>query len=112
MLARTAWFGRARSSLKLTANPGDGVCPTPRGLVPAGHKPAGIFVNLARFADPLEIPVMNFAQQQADPRRRIVGFGAVLLFHLLIVYALVSGLAKKGVAVVRAPIETNAIEDI
>jgi protein TonB len=55
---------------------------------------------------------MNFAQQQNDPRRRIIGFGAVLLFHLLIVYALVSGLAKKVVDVVRAPIETKVIEEI
>jgi protein TonB len=55
---------------------------------------------------------MNFAQQQADPRRRIVGFGAVLLFHVLIVYALVTGLAKKVVDVVRAPIETKVIEEI
>jgi protein TonB len=55
---------------------------------------------------------MNFAQQQADPGRRLVGFGAVLLFHLLIVYALVSGLAKKVVDVVRAPIETKVIEEI
>ncbi len=55
---------------------------------------------------------MNFAQQQADPRRRIVGFGAVLLFHLLLVYALVSGLATKVVDVVRAPIETKVIEEI
>jgi len=55
---------------------------------------------------------MNFAQQQADPRRRIVGFGAVLLFHLLIVYALVTGLAKKVVDVVRAPIETKVIEEV
>ena len=55
---------------------------------------------------------MNFAQQQNDPRRRVIGFGAVLLFHLLIVYALVSGLAKKVVDVVRAPIETKVIEEI
>ena len=55
---------------------------------------------------------MNFAQQQADPRRRIVGFGAVLLFHVLLVYALVTGLAKKVVDVVRAPIETKVIEEI
>src|SRR4051794_28722235 len=55
---------------------------------------------------------MNFAQQQNDGRRRIIGFGAVLLFHLLIVYALVSGLAKKVVEVVRAPIETKVIEEI
>jgi periplasmic protein TonB len=81
--------------------------------MPAGHKPAGIFVNLARFAVfSLEIPVMNFAQQQADPRRRIVGFGAVLLFHVLLIYALVTGLAKKVVDVVRAPIETKVIEEV
>ena len=55
---------------------------------------------------------MNFAQQQADPGRRIVGFGAVLLFHALLVYALVTGLAKKVVDVVRAPIETKVIEEI
>src|SRR5204863_8100138 len=55
---------------------------------------------------------MNFAQQQNDPRRRVIGFGAVLLFHLLVVYALVSGLAKKVVDVVRAPIETKVIEEI
>ena len=55
---------------------------------------------------------MNFAQQQNDPRRRVIGFGAVLLFHALIVYALVSGLAKKVVDVVRAPIETKVIEEI
>ena len=55
---------------------------------------------------------MNFAQQQNDSRRRVIGFGAVLLFHLLIVYALVSGLAKKVVDVVRAPIETKVIEEI
>src|SRR6186713_1237257 len=55
---------------------------------------------------------MNFSQRQRDPRRHIVGIGFVLLFHLLIVYALVSGLAKKVVDVVRAPIETKVIEEI
>jgi protein TonB len=55
---------------------------------------------------------MNFAQPEADRRRRVVGFGAVLLFHGLIIYALVTGLAKKVVEVVRAPIETKVIEEI
>jgi len=55
---------------------------------------------------------MNFAQQRADPRRRLVGLGAVLLFHALLVYALVTGLAKKVVDVVRAPIETKVIEEV
>jgi len=55
---------------------------------------------------------MQFGQQQSDYRRRVVGFGAVLLFHLLIVYALVTGLAKKVIEVVRAPIETKVIEEV
>jgi len=55
---------------------------------------------------------MNFSQRQADPRRHLVGLGAVILLHVLVVYALVTGLAKKVVDVVRAPIETKVIEEI
>jgi protein TonB len=55
---------------------------------------------------------MNFAQRQRDPRRHLIGFTAVVLFHALLVYALVTGLAKKVVDVVRAPIETKVIEEI
>jgi protein TonB len=36
----------------------------------------------------------------------------VILFHVFVVYALVTGLAKKVVDVVRAPIETKVIEEI
>ena len=55
---------------------------------------------------------MDFSKRQADPRRHLVGFTFVVLFHALIVYALVTGLAKKVVDVVRAPIETKVIEEI
>ena len=55
---------------------------------------------------------MNFAQRQADPRRHVIGITAVVLFHVLIVYALVTGLAKRVIDVVRAPIETKVIEEI
>lgn len=55
---------------------------------------------------------MNFAQQQAAPGRRFVGLGIVFLFHALIIYALVTGLAKRVVEVIRAPIETKVIEEI
>ena len=55
---------------------------------------------------------MNFAQRQADPRRHVVGITVVVLFHVLIVYALVTGLAKRVIDVVRAPIETKVIEEI
>jgi protein TonB len=55
---------------------------------------------------------MNFSKQQADPRRHLAGMSFVVLLHVLVVYALVSGLAKKVVDVVRAPIETKVIEEI
>ena len=55
---------------------------------------------------------MDFSKSQANPRRHLVGFSLVILFHALIVYALVTGLAKKVVDVVRAPIETKVIEEI
>jgi len=55
---------------------------------------------------------MNYSQRQADPRRHLVGIGVVIAFHLLVVWALVSGLARKVVEVVRAPIETKVIEEV
>lgn len=55
---------------------------------------------------------MNFSQSQPDPRQNLVGISAVVLFHVIVVYALVSGLAKKVGDVVRAPIETKVIEEI
>jgi protein TonB len=55
---------------------------------------------------------MNFSQRQRDPRRHLVGFATVIAFHALVVYALVTGLAKKVVDVVRAPIETKVIEEV
>ena len=55
---------------------------------------------------------MDFSQRQADPRRHLIGLTAVIAFHVLVVYALVTGLAKKVVDVVRAPIETKVIEVI
>src|SRR2546421_9196150 len=55
---------------------------------------------------------MDFSKRQADPRRHLIGISFVILFHAFIVYALVTGLAKKVVDVVRAPIETKVIEEI
>jgi len=55
---------------------------------------------------------MDFSKRQADPRRHLVGITVVIVFHAFIIWALVSGLAKKVVDVVRAPIETKVIEEI
>ena len=55
---------------------------------------------------------MDFAKRQRDPRQHMLGVGAVILFHAIVVWALVSGLARKVVDVIRAPIETKVIEEI
>lgn len=55
---------------------------------------------------------MNFSQRQADPRRHLVGISVVLLFHGILIYALVNGLAQKVVEVIKAPIETKVIEEV
>jgi periplasmic protein TonB len=55
---------------------------------------------------------MDFAQQQRDPTRHVIGIGAVVILHVLVVWALVSGLARKVVEVVKGPIEVKVIEEI
>jgi periplasmic protein TonB len=55
---------------------------------------------------------MDFSEKQAAPARQFTGFALVVLFHVLVVYALLTGLAKKVVDVVRAPIETKVIEEV
>lgn len=55
---------------------------------------------------------MSYYQAQPDPRQNIVGISVVVLLHVGIVYALVSGLATKVVDVIRSPIETKVIEEI
>lgn len=54
---------------------------------------------------------MDFAQQQRNPGRHTVGIGIVLALHLLLGWAVVSGLAQRVVDVIKAPIETKIIEE-
>jgi protein TonB len=55
---------------------------------------------------------MDFSQHQRSGGRNMVGLGAVVLLHLLIGYALVSGLARRVVEVVKGPIEVKVIEEV
>jgi protein TonB len=55
---------------------------------------------------------MDFSKRQRDPRRHLAGIAFVIVFHVLLVWGLMSGLARKVVEVVRAPIETKIIEDV
>jgi periplasmic protein TonB len=55
---------------------------------------------------------MNFSQQEQTLGKRFGGLTFVVLLHVLVLYAMVSGLAKRVVDVVRAPIETKVIEEV
>jgi len=55
---------------------------------------------------------MDYARQQRNPSRHLVGIGGVVLFHALVIYALVTGLARKVVEVVKGPIEVKVIEEV
>ena len=55
---------------------------------------------------------MDFAEQQRNPGKHAIGFGVVVALHLLMGWALVSGLAQRMVEVIKAPIETKIIEEV
>lgn len=55
---------------------------------------------------------MNYAEQHSKPGKHAVGLGIVILLHVLLAWALVSGLARKVVDVIRSPIETKIIEEV
>ncbi len=54
---------------------------------------------------------MNYAEQQRNPARQIVGFIAVALFHVVLIWALVNGLGKNIVDIIKQPLETKIIKD-
>ena len=55
---------------------------------------------------------MQYAQTRRSPARHPIGFGVVVVLHAVLVYALVTGLAKKVVDVIKQPLETKVIEEV
>jgi protein TonB len=55
---------------------------------------------------------MDFSQQERNPGKKLGGIAFVILLHIVIVYALVTGLARQLVEVVKGPIETKIIEQV
>ena len=55
---------------------------------------------------------MDYAQRERNPARHLPSITMVVVLHLLLGYALVTGLARKVVEVMKAPIETKIIEEM
>jgi len=55
---------------------------------------------------------MDFARQQRDPTRHLIGIAFVVLVHGLVIYALLTGLARKAVEVIKKPLTATIIEEV
>ena len=53
---------------------------------------------------------MNFGDEQRLSRNKIIGIGAVLLLHVFLIYALVTGLATSAVEMIKKPLEIKIIQ--
>jgi protein TonB len=55
---------------------------------------------------------MDYARQQRDPTKHAIGIVFVVAVHVLVVYALLTGLARKAVEVIKKPLSATIIEEI
>jgi len=55
---------------------------------------------------------MDFARAQRDPTRHLIGIACVILVHVLVIYGLVTGLARKAVEVIKKPLTATIVEEI
>lgn len=55
---------------------------------------------------------MDFGETQRSPGKHAMGFGIVVVLHLVMGWALVNGLAQRLVEVIKSPLETKIIEEV
>ncbi len=55
---------------------------------------------------------MTYQYQPRDPSRRYKGLVIVVALHALLGYALVSGLARKGLDIIKKPLEAAVIQEV
>ena len=55
---------------------------------------------------------MNFTEYERNPTKQWIAIAFVIVFHVWIIYALVTGLARKIVEVINQPVETRIIEAV
>jgi protein TonB len=55
---------------------------------------------------------MDFARQQRDPKRHLIGITTVVLLHVLVIWGLMNGLGKKAIEVIKKPVTATIVEEI
>jgi periplasmic protein TonB len=48
----------------------------------------------------------------ADPKRRMIGWIVVVLVHVIVLWALITGTARKGLEIIKKPLEAAVIEEV
>jgi protein TonB len=54
---------------------------------------------------------LNYAEQQRDPAKHAIGIGVVIVMHVILGWALLNGLARTVIDVIKGPIDTKIIEE-
>lgn len=57
-------------------------------------------------------PGVGYGYENKDPSRRVKGLVIVIALHALIGYALVSGMARKGLNLIKKPLEAVVIQEV
>ncbi len=55
---------------------------------------------------------MDYARQQRDPTRHVIGIGFVVLVHALVIWLLLSGLGNAVIQVIKKPLTATIIEEV
>ena len=55
---------------------------------------------------------MSFVQPEKNPSNYTAGIGVAIVFHVVLVWALMNGLGHKVMQVINAPIETRLVEEV
>jgi protein TonB len=55
---------------------------------------------------------MDYAQQQRNPTKHLTGLVLVAILHLVVGYALVTGLARRVIEVAKQPFETKIVKEV
>jgi protein TonB len=55
---------------------------------------------------------MDFARQQRDPAKHLIGIAFVVVMHVLVIYALLTGLGRTMVEVIKKPLSATIVEQI
>ncbi len=55
---------------------------------------------------------MEFGSKKGDAKNRLAGIGLVVVFHVVLIYALVTGLARKGIEILPQDVKTKIIKEV